>query len=145
MEIERQSGKTISFPQALYFHFLMITFIQNSDSLRLVAHLQASLDDVRRRVAELHIQVGNLVQFLPQDRVTSFAAMSESQLLKSTEEAIGGEELLKMHQELITANNSILSGDTGLNVKCSASSVISVAFVSSYYARHFIHRFAYFF
>ena len=37
---------------------------------------------------ELNIQVGNLCQFLPQERVTEFARMNPQQLLESTEKAV---------------------------------------------------------
>ena len=37
---------------------------------------------------DLNIQVGNLCQFLPQERVTEFARMNPQQLLESTEKAV---------------------------------------------------------
>ena len=37
---------------------------------------------------KLNIQVGNLCQFLPQDRVADFARMSQQELLENTEKAV---------------------------------------------------------
>jgi chromosome segregation ATPase len=43
---------------------------------------------VEECVARLNIQVGNLCQFLPQDKVADFAKMSQQELLESTEKAV---------------------------------------------------------
>lgn len=37
---------------------------------------------------ELNIQVSNLCQFLPQEKVTEFARMNPQQLLENTEKAV---------------------------------------------------------
>ena len=42
----------------------------------------------------------NKSQFLPQDRVSAFALMDSKELLKETERAVGGEELLEQHVRL---------------------------------------------
>ena len=39
-------------------------------------------------VAQLGIQVSNLCQFLPQEKVTDFARMSAQELLENTEKAV---------------------------------------------------------
>lgn len=51
-------------------------------------------------VQKLNIQVDNLCQFLPQDRVSAFAAMSPTELLHETELAIHA-ELNEQHSELM--------------------------------------------
>lgn len=56
--------------------------------------------EVLNFVKNLNIQVGNLCQFLPQDRVASFAAMDPKELLHETEMAIN-DEMEKVHKELI--------------------------------------------
>ncbi|XP_077502155.1 structural maintenance of chromosomes protein 5-like, partial [Amblyomma americanum] len=56
---------------------------------------------VEELVASLNIQVGNLCQFLPQDRVAAFVCMSQQELLESTENAVGSVDLVHMHQRLI--------------------------------------------
>lgn len=39
-------------------------------------------------VSRLNIQVGNLVQFLPQEKVADFARMSQQELLENTEKSV---------------------------------------------------------
>ena len=39
-------------------------------------------------VGRLNIQVGNLCQFLPQDKVADFAKMNQQELLENTEKAV---------------------------------------------------------
>ena len=43
---------------------------------------------VEELVSRLNIQVGNLTQFLPQEKVADFAKMSPSELLENTEKAV---------------------------------------------------------
>ena len=43
---------------------------------------------VEQLVAHLGIQVGNLCQFLPQEKVSDFARMSPQELLENTEKAV---------------------------------------------------------
>ena len=43
---------------------------------------------VEQVVADLGIQVGNLCQFLPQEKVTDFARMTPQELLENTEKAV---------------------------------------------------------
>ena len=68
---------------------------------------------------ELNIQVGNLCQFLPQEKVAEFARMNPQKMLESTEKAVnwtplvlfsnkiililkvGGNELYEKHRRLI--------------------------------------------
>eukprot|EP00245_Coleochaete_scutata_P017106 TRINITY_DN822_c0_g1_i1.p1 TRINITY_DN822_c0_g1~~TRINITY_DN822_c0_g1_i1.p1 ORF type:complete len:1117 (+),score=313.61 TRINITY_DN822_c0_g1_i1:202-3552(+) len=57
--------------------------------------------EILKLVADYNIQVGNLTQFLPQDKVTSFAKMSAIELLKETESSIGDSELPVQHEKLI--------------------------------------------
>ena len=45
--------------------------------------------EVNRRVTGLGIQVDNLCQFLPQDRVSDFAKMTPAEVLQETEKASG--------------------------------------------------------
>ncbi len=48
----------------------------------------------------LSIQIDNLCQFLPQDKVVEFAAMTPVELLKSTQRAVAPQEMIDLHQEL---------------------------------------------
>lgn len=47
-----------------------------------------------------NIQVENLCQFLPQDKVASFAALTPQQVLRETEKAVGSERMLEWHDRL---------------------------------------------
>jgi chromosome segregation ATPase len=58
-------------------------------------------------MASLNIQLDNLCQFLPQDRVQEFAKMDSVLLLQSTEQAIGSDTLARKHEFLISINKSI--------------------------------------
>lgn len=46
------------------------------------------------------IQIDNLCQFLPQDKVVEFAQMNPIELLRSTQRAVASEEMLEMHADL---------------------------------------------
>ena len=48
------------------------------------------------------IQVDNLCQFLPQDKVAEFAALTPIELLHSTQRAAAGSEMIKWHENLKT-------------------------------------------
>jgi structural maintenance of chromosomes protein 5 len=60
----------------------------------------ATKTEVQELVKKLHIQIDNLCQFLPQDRVVEFARMSPVQLLEETERAVGTKELCDWHEKL---------------------------------------------
>ncbi|KAJ2776292.1 Structural maintenance of chromosomes protein 5 [Coemansia javaensis] len=60
----------------------------------------ATAADVQRTVQALHVQVGNLCQFLPQDRVVEFSKMPPADLLRETQRAVGREDLLELQREL---------------------------------------------
>lgn len=57
--------------------------------------------DVSEIVKGLNIQLDNLCQFLPQDKVVEFARMKPVELLAATEEAVGDTSLRYMHTKLI--------------------------------------------
>ncbi len=48
----------------------------------------------------LSIQIDNLCQFLPQDKVVEFAAMTPIELLRSTQRAVASQEMIDIHEEL---------------------------------------------
>ena len=48
----------------------------------------------------LSIQIDNLCQFLPQDKVVEFAAMTPIELLRSTQRAVASQEMIDMHESL---------------------------------------------
>jgi structural maintenance of chromosomes protein 5 len=55
---------------------------------------------VRELARSFSIQIDNLCQFLPQDKVVEFAAMSPVDLLHSTQQAVGTEQIIKWHKQL---------------------------------------------
>ncbi|KAJ2166674.1 Structural maintenance of chromosomes protein 5, partial [Coemansia sp. RSA 2522] len=60
----------------------------------------ASFAEVQKTTKNLCVQVDNLCQFLPQDRVVEFSKMSPQELLKETQKAVGREDLLQLQVEL---------------------------------------------
>ncbi|KAI9239774.1 MAG: hypothetical protein BYD32DRAFT_410198 [Podila humilis] len=57
--------------------------------------------EVLKKVQSFNIQIDNLCQFLPQDRVSEFAQMTPQELLRETQRAVGGDEMLKNHDKMI--------------------------------------------
>ncbi|KAI7872034.1 hypothetical protein BDF14DRAFT_1755553 [Spinellus fusiger] len=57
--------------------------------------------EVLSTIARLNIQVDNLCQFLPQDKVSEFAQLTPSQLLEKTQEAAGKKNMSRWLQQLI--------------------------------------------
>ncbi|KAI1092795.1 P-loop containing nucleoside triphosphate hydrolase protein [Rostrohypoxylon terebratum] len=56
--------------------------------------------DVKELMNRLHIQIDNLCQFLPQDRVAEFAGLTPVQLLHETLRAAAPERMTKWHDQL---------------------------------------------
>ncbi|CAI5496403.1 unnamed protein product, partial [Closterium sp. Naga37s-1] len=54
-------------------------------------------DQVQECMKRFNIQISNLTQFLPQDRVCAFAGMSPIQLLEETQRAVGDPQLSQQH------------------------------------------------
>ncbi|KAJ1922364.1 Structural maintenance of chromosomes protein 5 [Tieghemiomyces parasiticus] len=61
----------------------------------------ATFKDVQTLVARFSVQVDNLCQFLPQDRVVAFAQMGPAELLRETQKAAGEAQLAEWHDTLI--------------------------------------------
>lgn len=61
---------------------------------------ETSLKNVQLLVKSLGIQVDNLCQFLPQDRVSEFAGLSPIELLHETQRAAAPPQMLEWHDEL---------------------------------------------
>lgn len=66
----------------------------------------ATQADVLKKVAEFNIQINNLCQFLPQDRVANFAQLPSTDLLLETERAVGERSLIEQHHKLIELDRS---------------------------------------
>ncbi|XP_006002040.1 structural maintenance of chromosomes protein 5 [Latimeria chalumnae] len=74
--------------------------VANNQSVWHINRESATQKTVEEQVAALNIQVGNLCQFLPQEKVGEFAKMSKIELLEATEKSIGPPEMYKFHCEL---------------------------------------------
>ncbi|KAL6495727.1 Structural maintenance of chromosomes protein 5 [Orobanche gracilis] len=63
--------------------------------------------DINEVIQRFNIQVNNLTQFLPQDRVCEFAKLTPVQLLEETEKAVGDPQLPVHHRALITKSQEL--------------------------------------
>ncbi|KAG2181344.1 hypothetical protein INT43_008927 [Umbelopsis isabellina] len=60
-----------------------------------------SQKEVMNAISSMNIQVDNLCQFLPQDKVAEFAQLSPPQLLERTQVAVGEMQMSQWHKKLI--------------------------------------------
>uniref|UniRef100_A0A674IF41 Structural maintenance of chromosomes protein 5 n=1 Tax=Terrapene triunguis TaxID=2587831 RepID=A0A674IF41_9SAUR len=74
--------------------------VANNASVWFVNKKPSTLKIVEEQIAALNIQVGNLCQFLPQDKVGEFAKLSKTELLEATEKSVGPPEMYQFHCEL---------------------------------------------
>uniref|UniRef100_A0A8C3KAK2 Structural maintenance of chromosomes protein 5 n=1 Tax=Calidris pygmaea TaxID=425635 RepID=A0A8C3KAK2_9CHAR len=74
--------------------------VVNNTSAWFINRKPATLKMVEEQIAALNIQVDNLCQFLPQDKVGEFAKLSKIELLEATEKSIGPPEMYQFHCEL---------------------------------------------
>ncbi|XP_031264641.1 structural maintenance of chromosomes protein 5 isoform X1 [Pistacia vera] len=63
--------------------------------------------DILEIIKRFNIQVNNLTQFLPQDRVCEFAKLTPVQLLEETEKAVGDPQLPVQHLALIEKSRQL--------------------------------------
>ncbi|KAJ3330715.1 Structural maintenance of chromosomes protein 5 [Blyttiomyces sp. JEL0837] len=77
----------------------------------------ATEKEVKERVGRLNIQVDNLCQFLPQDRVSEFAQMQPPQLLRETERAAGTSDMLASHESLIEKSENLRAMELALTTE----------------------------
>ncbi|KAK3006360.1 hypothetical protein RJ639_016613 [Escallonia herrerae] len=63
--------------------------------------------DILVIIQRFNIQVNNLTQFLPQDRVCEFAKLTPVQLLEETEKAVGDPQLPVQHRALISKSDEL--------------------------------------
>ncbi|GAM27306.1 hypothetical protein SAMD00019534_104810, partial [Acytostelium subglobosum LB1] len=78
----------------------------NSSEYR-VNGAKATAQELHEKIKELNIQVDNLCQFLPQDKVVGFAKMTPTELLVETEKAIGLYDLYDNHMKLIESKKEL--------------------------------------
>ncbi|KAI4992038.1 hypothetical protein ZWY2020_040559 [Hordeum vulgare] len=63
--------------------------------------------DIIDVIKKFNIQINNLTQFLPQDRVCEFAKLTPIQLLEETEKAVGDPNLPVQHRQLIERSREL--------------------------------------
>uniref|UniRef100_A0A0D9WKM6 Structural maintenance of chromosomes protein 5 n=1 Tax=Leersia perrieri TaxID=77586 RepID=A0A0D9WKM6_9ORYZ len=68
-------------------------------------------------IKKFNIQVNNLTQFLPQDRVCEFAKLTPIQLLEETEKAVGDPLLPVMHRQLIDRSKELKNLEVAVKQK----------------------------
>ncbi|XP_069545003.1 structural maintenance of chromosomes protein 5 [Brachyistius frenatus] len=78
---------------------------ENNQSLWMINDKHCNQKMVEEEVKSLHIQVNNLCQFLPQEKVGEFAKMSKIELLEATEKSVGPPEMYEYHCELKNFRN----------------------------------------
>ncbi|KAK0615797.1 SMC5-like protein [Bombardia bombarda] len=61
---------------------------------------RATLKDIQQLMKSLRIQIDNLCQFLPQDKVAEFAGLSPVDLLEKTLQAAAPQEMIKWQKDL---------------------------------------------
>ncbi|EFA05955.1 structural maintenance of chromosomes protein 5 [Tribolium castaneum] len=88
--------------------FIKITRIFNTHDKTgwLVNNQRVTLKEVMDCIKQYNIQVDNLCQFLPQDRVQDFAKMNQQQLLKETQVALCRTDLIEKQEALIACKNN---------------------------------------
>ena len=94
--------------------------VQNNSSLWWIDGREVRMKDVVDKVKSLNIQLDNLCQFLPQDKVVSFAQLRPVELLRATERAIGDAELDAIHTDLIRERSSLRDLERDISSKRNA-------------------------
>ncbi|XP_078111017.1 structural maintenance of chromosomes protein 5 [Sander vitreus] len=79
--------------------------VENNQSLWMLNGRHCNQKAVEEEVKTLCIQVSNLCQFLPQEKVGEFAKMSKIELLEATEKSVGPPEMYEYHCELKNFRN----------------------------------------
>ncbi|XP_012726060.2 structural maintenance of chromosomes protein 5 [Fundulus heteroclitus] len=79
--------------------------VENNQSLWILNGGISNQKKVEEEVKALQIQVSNLCQFLPQEKVGEFAKMSKIELLEATEKSVGPPEMYEYHCQLKNYRN----------------------------------------
>ncbi|KAG8646239.1 hypothetical protein MANES_10G136400v8 [Manihot esculenta] len=72
--------------------------------------------DIIEIIQRFNIQINNLTQFLPQDRVSEFAKLAPVQLLEETEKAIGDPQLPIQHHALVEKSRKLKNIEVAVNM-----------------------------
>ena len=79
-----------------------IIYSENERSEWKINGKKAKLEDVKELVARLDIEVENLCNFLPQEKVASFAQLSNQELLEETMSTVGGKTMVTQYKDMCT-------------------------------------------
>ncbi|KAG7400746.1 Structural maintenance of chromosomes protein 5 [Phytophthora boehmeriae] len=119
---EKESGYT---EIELYFKngnkVIRRNIFRDNKSTWMVNGRDSTLKSVAGIMEAAKIQIDNLCQFLPQDKVGEFSRMNPVQLLKATEAAITDGDLAAQHDEIIELQNSM--SDKGRELERARSSL----------------------
>lgn len=77
------------------------TITKNGSSSWRIGNRPSTQKEIQKIVNTFNIQIDNLCQFLPQDRVASFAKIHPTELLIETERAVGSLGMVEKHKKLI--------------------------------------------
>lgn len=91
--------------------------VENNQSLWMINGKHCNQKAVEEEVKNLRIQVSNLCQFLPQEKVGEFAKMSKIELLEATEKSVGPPEMFTYHCELKNFRNKEKELENGVKEK----------------------------
>ncbi|XP_068083554.1 structural maintenance of chromosomes protein 5 [Anabrus simplex] len=91
------------------------TLSQSRTSAWKLNGVSVSQADIHALTKSLNIQVDNLCQILPQEKVLDFSRMNAQTLLINTEKAIGPAELRDYHEKLIRFTVRIKASENDLN------------------------------
>lgn len=75
-------------------------FNTNGQNQYFVDNAECSLKKYLEHVAQFNIQINNLCQFLPQDRVQDFAKMNPQELLHNTQTSVCSPECGELFEKL---------------------------------------------
>ena len=82
----------------------------NTSSWRLNGR-PTSQKKIKEMLGSYGVQVDNLCQFLPQDRVGEFSTYSPTEILRETEKAVYGDALAATHDKLIQVQKRVVDGE----------------------------------
>ncbi|XP_025994604.1 structural maintenance of chromosomes protein 5 [Solenopsis invicta] len=94
---------------------IMRTFTKEGKSTWMINGVQTSAKAVQEFTSKLNIQVDNLCQFLPQDKVQDFSKMDAQALLENTERSVGDPKLLEYHIKLKEQRNTFKQLEIEMN------------------------------
>lgn len=97
---ERAEIEVVLFKDSKHKSKFKRLFNTNGQNKYFVDNAECSLKKYLEHVAQFNIQINNLCQFLPQDRVQDFAKMNPQELLHNTQSSVCSTECADMFEKL---------------------------------------------